>query len=236
MKINGFYTTRKEILSFIMFLFISSTTNNIRAQSAQAEIFSNIVIETIGSFLDNPFHHSNTIKIEKLLKEQEKANEKLCDYAWKQQEDYRYYRNTLRMIKVFYKFVDYVTNNYSIVSWDSEDMEQIVDPILKSFDWEKTLLCSCQYIEVYKYQKENFKMTVVHNTLPSQGKYASYFSFVSYKLYHINPLTNKLSTFMTHICADGEYQVIQYKDDTNTNRGYRSVKKVESRRGADTNW
>ena len=223
-----------KMLFIVIMLFTTLLTPCINAQTPQTRQYCDLVTNTLGSFLDNPFHHQNTLKVKALLDQQKKVGEEMRDAAWNynQHGDIPYYNNSLKLIKTFSVFIDNIAGGgYGSPSVDNTDMVDIVDPILKSFGWEKKLLCSCQYIEIYQYKKDSFKMTMVKNTLPYDWT-----KFVSYKMYHIDPFTKKMSPIYTHLLSDGTCQLINYKDDDNKYTIYFAIKKVESRRGSDTKW
>lgn len=222
---------KRFALIFIALLFINAL--NIHSQSFQTKQYCELVTNTLGSFLDNPFHHDNTVKVKALLDQQKKVGEEMRDAAWNynQHGDIPYYNNSLKLIKTFCIFIDVIERGgYGSPSVDNTDMVDIVDPILKSFGWEKSLLCFCQYIEIYQYKKDNFKMTMVKNTRPYDWT-----GFVSYKIYHIDPFSKKMKPIMTHLTSDGTCQFLNYKDDS-SKFVYHAIKKVESRIGSDTKW
>jgi len=208
------------------------------SQSQNIKLYSDLVIETIGSFFDNPFHHSNTEKVHKLLEYQLKTGDELWDMAWEyNQSDCYYIKNTMDLIKIVDQLIGEIAGEGSTFRWDSNEMK-IMAPILSAFGWQKTTLCTCEDLEVYQYKKDDFKMVLAHNTRPKVYSECSLdLNWVNYKLYHINPYTKKMAYCYQRIIRGDRYQLVQYKDDDNCRRSsYYAIKKATSRRSSEMEW
>lgn len=204
------------------------------SQSYNVRLYCNLVTETVGSFFDNPYHHSNTEKVHKLLEEQLETGDELFKIAWDyNRSDCQYIKNSIDIIKLIDQLVGEISGSRT-VRWDSSEM-RIIDPILSAFGWQKTMLCTCEDLEVFQYKKDEFKMVLAHNTRPKPYKdYVLDLNWVNYKLYHIDPYTKKMSYFYQSLIEGDRYQLVQYKDDNNARRSsYRAIKKATSRRSSE---
>lgn len=219
----------KRILRTLTLLFILIPAKSL-CQSQDVSFYQNMVIETIGSFLDNPYHHSNTVKVHQLLKSQKELGDELFRTAWNHnRNDCDYITNTTNLIRITDQLIGHISDD-GPVRWSSKDMI-IIDPILSAFGWSKTTLCSCEDVEVYQYTKDNFKMSIVHNTRPkSENGYYEHFNSVSFKLYDKSAYSKKIEYYYQGIVFGDHYQIVQYRDDSNTRSPYHNILKVTSNR------
>ena len=215
---------------FISFVFILLGDTCIYAQSENIGVFCNLVTETVGSFFDNPYHHSNTVKVHDLLKSDLKTCDEFFSLAWdnNNKSDIPYINNTRKIIKVSNQLVEAVATEGQFYC-NVTEMDKFLNPIFKAFNWEIIKICSCKDIEVYEYSKDLFKMIIVRNTrFESQSEYGDG-NIVQYTCYHIDKF-KKLSWFLARTIGGGRCQMIQYKDDQSPQKGYQIIKKITSKR------
>jgi hypothetical protein len=214
---------------FISFVFILLGDTCIYAQSENIGVFCDLVTETVGSFFDNPNHHSNTVKVNDLLKSDLKTCDELFSLAWdNNKSDVPYINNTRKIIKVSNQLVEAVATEGQFYC-NVTEMDKFLNPIFKAFNWQIIKICSCKDIEVYEYSKDLFKMIIVRNTrFESQSEYGDG-NIVQYTCYHIDKF-KKLSWFLARTIGGGRCQMIQYKDDQSPQKGYQIIKKITSKR------
>lgn len=214
---------------FILFVFILLGDTYIYAQSENIGAFCDLVEETVGSFFDNPNHHSNTVKVHDLLNSDLKTCDELFNLAYdNNKSDIPYINNTRKIITVSNQLIGAVATDGQFYC-NVTDMDKFLNPIFKAFNWRIIKFCSCKDIEVYEYRKDLFKMIIVRNTrFETKSEYGDG-NIVEYTCYHIDKF-KKLSFFLKRTIGGGRCQMIQYKDDQSPQEGYQMIKKITSKR------
>ena len=145
------------VVSF--FISIQSLT----AQSLVINELTNAVTEFTGSFMDNPNHHSNTIKIYDLTQKLKKTTDELYSEALysnhpQASSDLPYLRN----VKEILNCLDFIVANiagYSRGGIDAIEWEKTFHYIMPGFGWTYKVIHSTEDIVFYEYSKENFRIS-----------------------------------------------------------------------------
>ena len=154
---------RKFILCGVVSMLISIQL--LSAQSQLVNEMSNAVTELTGSFMDNPYHHSNTIKLYDLTQQFKKTADEVYSEALysnhpQASSDLPYLRN----MKGILKCLDFVVANiagYSRGGIDAAEWEGMFHYIMPGFGWTYKVIHSTEDIVFYEYSKDNFKMVVI---------------------------------------------------------------------------
>ena len=215
---------KKLFICLAVCLFVS--VQPMHTQSQVVQDLANAVIDMTGSFMDNPDHHSNTLKIYKSADE----FKSLIDELYSQvppsaQEDYRMISNMKRIVKC----LDFITANiagYSRGGIDSGEIESVLNPILDSFGWTWKVIHSTEDIVFYEYGKDNFRMVLAKNILPKKD--IGDFNAVAFSCDTWDPKWKRYGSSVKRVVFGGNYQFVVYGDDENK---YKKISRVASKRG-----
>ena len=218
------HNMRKLYISLIFCLFAS--TQSTSAQSQVTRDLTNAVTDMTGSFMDNPYHHSNTLKICQSTDE----CKSLIDELYRQvppsaHEDYYMISNMRRLVKC----LDFITANiagYSRGGIDCGEIESVLNPILDSFGWTWKVIHSTEDIVFYEYCKDNFRMVLAKNILPKKD-YGDY-NAVAFSCDTWNHKWKKYTSGTRRVVFGGNYQFVDYGDDEHV---YKKISRVSSKRG-----
>lgn len=214
----------KQLFICLVYLFVS--VHSMHAQSQIVQDLANAVIDMTGSFMDNPNHHSNTLKISKSADE----FKSIIDELYRQtppcvQEDLHMLSNMKRIVKC----LDFVTANiagYSRGGIDSGEIESILNPIFDSFGWTWKVIHSTEDVVIYEYCKDNFRMVLAKNKLPKKD--IGDFNAVAFSCDTWDPKWKRYSSGVRRVVFGGNYQFVDYGDDENK---YKPISRVVSKRG-----
>lgn len=221
----------RRFLFFCMFstiYFIPSTW----AQSQVVNEMSNAVTELTGSFMDNPNHHSNTIKLYDLTQQLKKITDELYSEALysnhpQANSDLPYLRN----MKGILKCLDFIVANiagYSRGGVDAAEWENFFHYILPGFGWTYKVIHSTDDVVFYEYSKDNFKMVLAKNIRPKKD--GGDYNANSFSCYTWIPTFKEHHAFTSRVVFGGNYQFVEYGDDETK---YKKISKVSSKRGTD---
>ena len=221
----------RRFLLFCMFntiYFIPSTW----AQSQVVNELSNAVTELTGSFMDNPNHHSNTIKLYDLTQQFKKITDEVYSEALysnhpQVNSDLPYLRN----MKGILKCLDFIVANitgYSRGGVDATEWENIFHYILPGFGWTYKVINSTEDVVFYEYCKDNFKMVLAKNLRPKKD--GGDYNACSFSCYTWQPVYKEHYAFTSRVVFGGNYQFVEYGDDETK---YKKISKVSSKRGSD---
>lgn len=215
---------KRIVLFCIVFLLI--TTATIKAQQRDIAELSDAVIEVTGSFMDNPYHHSNTLKIYELTNQLKDILEDLYRKV-PDGEDYYQISNMRRIVAC----LDFVTANIkgrSKGGIDATEWESTFHPIMTGFGWTWTIIHSTSDIVFYEYRKDNFKMVLAKNVRPK--KKSGDYNANSFSCYTWEPIRKIHHEFTTRFVFGGNYQFVEYGDDETK---YIKISKVTSKIGTN---
>lgn len=210
------------------FFLISSTLVN--AQSQLVKELSDAIITQVGSFIDHPNHHSNTVKIYDAIQDARKLVDDLYNQALvsdhpQAKVDFPYLGRT----KCVLTCLDFITANiagYSRGGIESTEWEQYFHPLLIQFGWTCEIIHTTSEIVFYEYARENFKMVLAKNIRPK--KEGGDYNANSFSCYVWIPSTKEHHAFLKRVVFGGDYQFVEFGDDENR---YRKISKVSSKRG-----
>lgn len=209
-----------------LLIFLNVPLNSIWAQSQPIKDLANTVTDMVGSFMDNPYHHSNTLKIDKSIKECKNLLDDLYNKVpLSAREDYYMISNMKRLVKC----VDFITANiagYSRGGIDSGEIESMLNPMLDGFGWSWRVIHSTEDIFFYEYSKDNFRMVLAKNILPKKD--IGDFNAVAFSCDSWNPKWKKYGSGVRRVVFGGNYQFVDYGDDEHK---YNKISKVASKRG-----
>ena len=129
--------------------------NSLMAQSQIVSEMGEAVTNITGSFLDNPYHHSNTKKIFDIAGKFDKALDEMYDATPARNKEDLY---IILNMKNIVKWLDFITANivgYSRGGFDASEWETKFNPILTGFGWTWKVLHSTEDIIFYEYSKDN---------------------------------------------------------------------------------
>ena len=203
----------------------------LNAQSSLVSELSEALVDVAGSFLDNPYHHSNTIKVFENTKELKNAvdlmySEAIASNHPKAKEDIPYLVNMSRIIKC----LDDITGNiagYSRGGFSATEFDSIL-PLFTELGWTREVLFSTSDIVLYEFKKDNFRMVLANNIRPK--KEGGDYNACSYQCYTWIPSLKEHHAFIKRIVFGGNYQLVEYGDDTTK---YRKISKMMSKRGTE---
>lgn len=215
---------KKKLMILSIYAFTSFL--GINAQSQIVSQLSDAVTDLVGSFLDNPYHHSNTLRVNELTRQCKST----LDEMYRQvpsgaQTDFYLLSNMINLIEK----LDFMTANiagYSRRGVDANEWDSSFRPIMEGFGWSWKVLFVESDLVFYEYTKENFKMVLVKNNR-SKINYGDY-NCNSYECYTINPYNKKDEWFKRGNVHGGNYQFVICCDDEIK---YKKITKVSSKRG-----
>ena len=146
--------------------FIILPYSIIHAQSQMIKELQDAIHTHVGSFIDNPNHHSNTVKIYDAIQEARKLVDDLYNQALvsdhpQAKVDFPYLGRT----KCVLNCLDFITANiagYSRGGIESAEWEQYFHPLLVELGWTCEVIHSTSEIIFYEYSREQFKMVLAH--------------------------------------------------------------------------
>ena len=221
---------RKFILCGVVSMLISIQL--LSAQSQLVNEMSNAVTELTGSFMDNPYHHSNTIKLYDLTQQFKKTADEVYSEALysnhpQASSDLPYLRN----MKGILKCLDFVVANiagYSRGGIDAAEWEGMFHFIMPGFGWTYKVIHSTEDIVFYEYSKDNFRMVLAKNIRPKKD--GGDYNANSFSCYTWQPVYKEHYAFTSRVVFGGNYQFVEYGDDETK---YKKISKVSSKRGTD---
>lgn len=215
-----------KVIISIFFYFSISIQPSI-AQSSLVDEVGEAVTDFVGSFMDNPYHHANSLKLYKISGDLNKILDEMID-ATPLGEDFYRLLNMQKMIKSLEDITAGIAGRYppGVKSSDFEIMNQIFD----GFGWKRTVIFSTEDILFYEYRKDNFVMVLAKNIRPrkDEGDYNA----TSYNCYTWQPIYKEHYSFIGRVVFGDNYQFVECGDDETT---FNKITKVTSRRGAG-NW
>ncbi len=195
-------------------------------QSQLVSDLTNAVGDIAGSFLDNPYNHSNTnIVHDKTVRLKGILDELYRQVPREAQQDYYAILNMQKLQRCLEHITAGILER-SPASVSASDMEEF-NSLFYSFGWKKEIIKYTEDIVLYEYSKDAFKMVLAENTRPKKkdGDYNS----VSYQCYEWSPRQKKHSAFMGRVLFGGNYQFVLCRDNVVK---YRKITKVTSKRGS----
>ncbi len=203
---------------------------SLNAQSELINEMTNALTELTGSFLDNPFHHSNTIKIFNLTQDFKKATEEVYTEALysnhpQASSDLPYLSNMKKILNC----LDFITANiagYSRGGIDASEWDASFSSILSGLGWTWEVIHSTSEIIFFEYRKDNFKMVLAKNIRPKKN--GGDYNANSFSCYVWIPDAKEHHAFLKRVVFGGEYQFVEYGDDETR---YKKISKVSSKRG-----
>lgn len=218
----------KRIIIYTIIYSLFSV-QGINAQSQIAQDMANAMIDLVGSFMDNPNHHSNTIKIYHHTEEFKEILDDIRVSSSESPTDYYMIQNMKKLVKS----LNYITANISGHSRggiDGDYIENFLNPIMKKFGWTWVAINSTTDIVFYEYCKESFKMVLAKNI--RQKKDDGDYNATSFTCYFGNPKNKKDQSGVAMVVFGGNYQFVEFGDDETQ---YKTITKVTSKRGV-SNW
>ena len=215
---------RKKL--FLLLAFALSSFMKGDAQSQVVTDMSNALTELVGSFLDNPYHHSNTVKVNNLTQQFKSTIDEMYRQVPRSAEaDYYAILNMKKIIKS----LDFITANisgYSRGGYDATEWETTFNHIMPSFGWTWKVIHSTEDIIFFEYSKDNFKMVLAKNILPKKD-YGDY-NAVAFACDSWNSRLKRVISGTRRVVFGGNYQFVTFGDDENKND---KISKVASKRG-----
>ena len=198
----------------------------INAQSQIVSQLSDAVTDLTGSFMDNPYHHSNTVKIYENTTKFNSLIKEMLEQAPFGSTDYYQLKNMQKILKGLEHITAGVNDRYP-ASVDAEDFEAL-NSIFNAFGWTWSVLSSTPDIILYEYQKDGFKMVLAKNVRPKLN--GGDYNAVSYQCYAKSRYSKKDEMFTGRVVFGGNYQFVNCGDDTVS---YVKITKVTSKRGTN---
>ena len=211
---------------FLMFVYALIPLLGMNAQSQVVRDMTNALTELTGSFLDNPYHHSNTVKVNDLTQQFKSTIDEMYRQVPREAEADFY--AILNMKKII-KSLDFITANisgYSRGGYDAADWEATFNAIMPSFGWTWKVIHSTEDIIFFEYSKDNFKMVLAKNILPKKD-YGDY-NAVAFACDSWNSRLKRVISGTRRVVFGGNYQFVTFGDDENI---YNKISKVASKRG-----
>lgn len=211
---------------FLMFVYALIPLLGMNAQSQVVRDMTNALTELTGSFLDNPYHHSNTVKVNDLTQQFKSTIDEMYRQVPREAEADFY--AILNMKKII-KSLDFITANisgYSRGGYDAADWEATFNAIMPSFGWTWKVIHSTEDIIFFEYSKDNFKMVLAKNILPKKD-YGDY-NAVAFACDSWDPRLKRVTSGTRRVVFGGNYQFVTFGDDENK---YDKITKVASKRG-----
>lgn len=221
---------RRLLVCCVVSLLIS--IQSLTAQSQMIDDMSNAVTELAGSFMDNPYHHSNTIKLYDVTRQFKETTDELFSQAIysnhpQAKSDLPYLTN----MKVILECLDFVVANiagYSRGGIDAVKWEGTFHDIMAGFGWTYRVIHSTDDIVFYEYCKENFRMVLAKNIRPKKD--GADFNANTFSCFTWHPIYKKHQEFTSRVVFGGKYQFVEYGDDEVK---YEKISKVSSKRGTE---
>jgi len=134
----------RRILCCVISAFILCQTA--LAQSQVVRDMTNALTELTGSFLDNPYHHSNTVKVNDLTQQFKSTIDEMYRQVPREAEADFY---AILNMKKIVKCLDFITANisgYSRGGYDATEWEATFNHIMPSFGWTWKVIHSTEDI------------------------------------------------------------------------------------------
>ena len=211
---------------FLMFVYALIPLLGMNAQSQVVRDMTNALTELTGSFLDNPYHHSNTVKVNDLTQQFKSTIDEMYRQVPREAETDFY--AILNMKKII-KSLDFITANisgYSRGGYDAADWEATFNTIMPSFGWTWKVIHSTEDIIFFEYSKDNFKMVLAKNILPKKD--SGDYNAVAFACDSWDPRLKRVTSGTRRVVFGGNYQFVTFGDDENI---YNKISKVASKRG-----
>ena len=211
---------------FLMFVYALIPLLGMNAQSQVVRDMTNALTELTGSFLDNPYHHSNTVKVNDLTQQFKSTIDEMYRQVPREAEADFY---AIINMKKIVKCLDFITANisgYSRGGYDAAEWEATFNEIMPSFGWTWKVIHSTEDIIFFEYSKDNFKMVLAKNILPKKD-YGDY-NAVAFACDSWDPRLKRVTSGTRRIVFGGNYQFVTFGDDENK---YDKITKVASKRG-----
>lgn len=210
---------------FLLFVVcIAIPFNRINAQSEIVSQLSKAVTEITGSFMDNPYHHDNSIKIFELSTQFQDAIKDMLRQAPIGSTDWYQLLNMQKIVNCLEHFTAGINNKYPS-SIESKELNAF-NTIFNGFGWTWKVLCSSEDIILYEYSKDRFKMVLAKNVRPKLD--GGDYNAVSYQCYAKSRYTKKEEMFTGRVVFGDNYQFVCCCDDRIP---YVKITKVVSKRG-----
>lgn len=217
----------------ILLMTLGLSEQSLKAQSVIINEMINALTELTGSFMENPYHHSNTLEIYDLTQQ----FKEVTDNAYSEvlysnsrvDSDLLYLKN----MKGILKCLDFITASvagYIKGGIDATEWEATFNPIMTEFGWRWKVLYSTEQIVFYEYSKDNFRMVLAKNILPKKD--IEDYNAVAYSCDSWDSKWRRYTTGVRRIVFGGNYQFVIYGDDETE---YKSISKVSSKRGSNIN-
>ncbi len=213
---------KKKLL--ILLFIVGAQVLPVNGQSQIVSEFSEAVTDLTGSFMDNPYHHDNTVKVNEFATKFKSNTKELIDLAPYGSTDFSMLLNIQKILNSLEHITDGVLQRYpgGVSARDFEFFGTVFD----AFGWTKSVISSTQDLILYEYRKDNFKMVLAKNLRPKLegGDYNA----VSYQCYSKDVFTKKDEIFTGRCVFGGDYQFVLCCDDKTK---YTKITKVTSQRG-----
>lgn len=212
----------------IVSLFFQAMT----AQSQLISEMSNAVTELTGSFMDNPYHHSNTLKIYEITQQLKKATDEVYSEARfsnhpQASSDLSYLINMNGILRC----LDFVVANiagYSRGGINDAEWEETFHYIMPMFGWTYKVIHSTEDVVFYEYIKDNFRMVLAKNIRPKKD--GGDYNANTFSCYTWSSVYKEYYAFSSRVVFGGNYQFVEYGDDETE---YMTISKVSSKRGTN---
>ena len=199
---------KRIVFSIILAIFCCQS---ICSQSPVVRNMTNAITELTGSFLDNPYHHANTLKVYSLTEQAKSTLDEMHrQVPYDAEADFYAILNMQKIVKS----LDFITANisgYSRGGYDSTDWEATFNQIMPSFGWTWKVIHSTEDIVFYEYNKDNFKMVLAKNILPKKD-YGD-FNAVAFSCDTWNPKWKRYTSGTRRVVLGGNYKFVDYGDD-----------------------
>lgn len=219
---------KPSIIIVVFCLFIMGVSLDVKAQSAIVTEFTDGVNDIVSSFMDNPYHHDNTVKIYDICERYLKLADEMLTQAPYPSTDHDYLSN----VKGILRCLNFITGNIANSMGGGLDgglFEYYFRPVLSAFGWTWKVVKYTDDIILYEYVKNNFKMMLTRNTRPAKD--GGDYNAVTYECYTWQKVYKENYMFCGRVSFGGDYEVVQYVDDT-INKDYHNVTRLTSKRGS----
>lgn len=203
----------------------------VNAQSQLVREVNEALVDLAGSFLDNPYHHSNTLKVFEGTQDLKRAvdlmfNEAITSSHPQAKTDIPYIENARRILKCLDEITGSIAG-YSRGGINASEFESVL-PLFTNLGWIREVLYSTSDIVLYEFKKDNFRMVLANNIRPKLD--GGDYNACSYQCYTWIPSLKEHHAFIKRIIFGGDYQFVEYGDDTTK---YKKISKMTSKRGND---
>ena len=229
----------RKYLQLIFLLLNLSLTNSVCAQDMfdesleTIEKFNNLFVDEVGSFLDDPYNHQNSLRVFEKVKEfneiykdlQSKKYEVLS--KWDNYKTRKYYDSIDKMQAIAEAFEELLRPiaGYAGRGIDGPEMEILLEPLFESMGWKKRMInVVCDDVYFCEYERGDFKMMFVKNTRSK----SDYSRGINNTIIVDFTYENACGAGGAYYVAGGVYRMIQLKDSENII--YRKLLKANSKK------